>query len=218
MLISRRAFGTLAGGAVLGALTGCNKTSESDRLRSLGGVETVEVVDGRIVLTVVKGLPDKDIRALVEKIEHDSKAFDSSIELVVDGHHGRFYPSPSTDAEVDLERALWLRKDGRATASTYSASGMIVTAPAPVVAAVALGFDQVVPSPEGRRTHRVESADRPGRDNFALFTTQTPETLNTLPLGQVTNGTYTAPDPLPPKLDPSLITRVTTTWKNRTAG
>ncbi|MEV5961607.1 hypothetical protein AB0L70_07565 [Kribbella sp. NPDC051952] len=164
MLISRRTFGTLAGGVVLGALAGCGKPSGLEWLRSLDGVQSAEVVDDRIVLTVVERLADPDLRALVEKIKHDFRTYDedydSSIELAVDSHHARIYPSPTTEVDTDLERALWLRKDGRATSSTYGPSGMVVTAPASVVGAVALGFDQAVPSPGGRSTHRVESADR----------------------------------------------------------
>jgi hypothetical protein len=80
----------------------------------------------------------------------------------LDGFHGKFYPSTSAKSDADLERALWLREDGRATSSTYGVygvSGLLVTAPAPKVAAVALGLDAAVPSEDGRRTHRVESAD-----------------------------------------------------------
>ncbi len=178
MLISRRALGTLAGGVVLGLVTGCTSNSpeqaSADRLewlRGLDGVEKAELVtplaqpeDKAIRLTLVERLPDQDVKALVDKVKREFQAHDEGymrgIEVDVDGYHGRFYPSTTTKSDPDLERALWLRRDGRATASTYGASGLIVTAPAAAVAAVALGFDQVVPSEDGRRTHRVESADR----------------------------------------------------------
>ncbi|MEI8410371.1 MULTISPECIES: hypothetical protein [unclassified Kribbella] len=173
MLISRRALGTLAGGVVLGLVAGCGKKTpeqaSADRLewlRGLDGVEKAELVapDGeQIRLTLTSRLPDADVSALVDKIKREfrphDEGYNDSIEVAIDGYHGRFYPSASTKRDPDLERALWLRRDGRATGSTYGASGLIVTAPAAAVAAVALGFDQVVPSEDARRTHRVESAD-----------------------------------------------------------
>jgi hypothetical protein len=178
MLISRRYLGTLAGGVALGLVTGCTGNSPEnasvDRLewlRGLDGVEKAELVtpvvqpeDEAIRLTLVERLPDHDVTALVDKVKREFRSHDEgysrSIEVAIDGYHGKFYPSTSTKRDPDLERALWLRRDGRATASTYGASGLIVTASAAAVAAVALGFDQAVPSEDGRRTHRVESADR----------------------------------------------------------
>lgn len=174
MLISRRALGTLAGGVVLGLVAGCAEKppaeASADRLewlRGLDGVEKAELVtldEERIRLTLVRQLPDHDVSALVDTIKRKfrphSEDYNRSIEVAVDGYHGRFFPSSNTERDPDLERALWLRRDGRATSSTYGASGLLVTAPAAVVAAVALGLDQVVPSENERRTHRVESADR----------------------------------------------------------
>jgi len=174
MLISRRALGTLAGGVVLGLVAGCSKTpsqASMDRLEWLGGLDGVEKAelvtsadDELIRITLASRLPDHDVSALVDKVKREFRShgedYNSSIEAAVDGYHGRFYPSGSTKRDPDLERALWLRQDGRATSSTYGASGLIVTAPAAAVAAVALGFDQVVPSDDARRTHRVESAGR----------------------------------------------------------
>jgi hypothetical protein len=174
MRLSRRAFGTLAGGAVLGLLTACAKTPEqaaADRLewlRGLDGVEKAEVVaagnDELIVLTLAKRLPDHDIAALVDQVKREFDRHDedyyNSIELAIDDFRARFSPSRRAVRDPDLQRVLWLRKDGRATASTYGSSGLIMTAPASVVAAVAIGFDQAAQSDDGRRTHRVESADR----------------------------------------------------------
>ncbi|TCO19255.1 hypothetical protein EV652_114236 [Kribbella steppae] len=180
MLISRRALGTLAGGAVLGLVTGCTSNKRSparasanrlEWLRGLDGVEKAELVadgddpdDQLIRLTLVKQLSDHDVNALVGKIKKEFRPYSDdyhrSIEVAVDGFHGRFYPAVSTRSDPDLERALWLRRDGRATSSTYGTSGMIVSAPPAAVAVVALGFDQAVESDDGRRTHRVESADR----------------------------------------------------------
>jgi hypothetical protein len=170
MRISRRTLGTLAGGVVLGLVAGCGDNSPSQAsaarlewLRGLDGVEKAELVPD-IRLTLVSRLPDPDVSALVDKIKREFRShgegYNSSIEVAVDGYHGRFYPSSSSKRDPDLERALWLRRDGRATSSTYGASGLIVTAPPAAVAAVALGFDQAVPSEDGRRTHRVESAQR----------------------------------------------------------
>ncbi|MGH3369468.1 MAG: hypothetical protein ACRDPR_05660, partial [Nocardioidaceae bacterium] len=120
--------------------------------------------DELIRLTLVKGIPDQEVSALVDTVKREFRAhgegYHSSIELAIDGFHGRFYPSTSTKRDPDLERALWLRRDGRATSSTYGPSGFVVTVPPAAVAAVALGFDQVVPDEDRRRTHRVESADR----------------------------------------------------------
>ncbi|MFG1818528.1 hypothetical protein ACGFIF_32515 [Kribbella sp. NPDC049174] len=179
MLISRRALGTLAGGVVLGLVTGCTSNNSPERasadrlewLRGLDGVEKAELVtpavqpeDKLVRLTLVRRLPDHDVNALVDKVKREFRTYDEdyfrSIEVAIDGYHGRFYPSSSSKSDPDLDRALWLRRDGRATSSTYGASGLIITAPAAAVAAVALGFDQVVPSEDARRTHRVESADR----------------------------------------------------------
>jgi hypothetical protein len=178
MLISRRSLGTLAGGVVLGLVTGCTSNSpehaSADRLewlRGLDGVAKAELVtspveaeDELIRLTLTERLPDPDVTALVDKIKREFRAHDEGylrgIDVAIDGYQGSFYPSTSTKGDADLGRALWLRRDGRATASTYGASGLIVTAPAAVVASVALGFDQAVPREDARRTHRVESADR----------------------------------------------------------
>ncbi|WP_328525263.1 hypothetical protein [Kribbella sp. NBC_00359] len=171
MRISRRAFGTLVGGAVL--LAGCGKTPEeaaADRLnwlRGLAGVEKVELVgsadDQYILMTLVKRRSDQDITALIGKIRREfgrrEDDYDSRIELDVDNYRARFYLTlPASDLDVD--RVLWLRRDGRATGSTYGSSGLLVTAPPAAVAAVAVGLDQVVPSEDARRTHRVETADR----------------------------------------------------------
>ncbi|TCC52566.1 hypothetical protein E0H75_02040 [Kribbella capetownensis] len=174
MRLSRRAFGTLAGGAVLGLLTACAKTPEeaaADRLewlRGLDGVEKAEVVaagnDELIVLTLAKRLPDQAVATLVDEVKRGFDRYDddyyNSIELAIDDFRARFSPPRRAVRDSDLERVLWLRKDGRATASTYGSSGPIVTAPASAVAAVAVGFDQAAQSDDGRRTHRVESVDR----------------------------------------------------------
>ncbi|TCC57974.1 hypothetical protein E0H73_26850 [Kribbella pittospori] len=144
MRLSHRAFGTLAGGAVVGLLTACAKAPEeaaADRLewlRGLDGVEKVEVVadgnDELIVLTSAKRRPDQDIAALVDKVKREFDRHDddyyNSIELAIDDFRARFSPSPRAVRDPDLQRVLWLRKDGRATASTYGPSGLIMTAPA----------------------------------------------------------------------------------------
>jgi hypothetical protein len=176
MRFSRRALGTLTGVVVLGAVTGCSNTPDeasSDRLEWLGGLDGVEKAElvtstgdpdyELIRLTLVPGIPDQEINALVDTVKQKfrphGEGYNSSIELAIDGYHGRFYPSTSTKRDPDVERALWLRRDGRPTSSTYGPSGFVVTAPPAAVAAVALGFDQVAPE-DARRTHRVESADR----------------------------------------------------------
>lgn len=172
MRISRRGLGTVAVGVALGLVAGCSeKDPAQERLRWLSGLDGVEraelVQDGedeRILLTLVKQLPQGDVKALADKVKREFRSHDdgyySSIEVELDGFRGRFYPSTSTKNDADLARALWLREDGRATASTYGASGLVITAPAQVVAAVALGVDGAVASEDGRRTHRVESSDR----------------------------------------------------------
>ncbi|WP_145807472.1 hypothetical protein [Kribbella amoyensis] len=145
-----------------------------DRLEWLGGldgVERAEVItsatdpqDDLILLRLTKGLADDAVNALTGKVKKDFESrrgdYLNSIEVELDGYRGRFYPSPVTKRDTDLERALWLRRDGRATAVTYGASGQVVTAPASAVAAVALGFEAAAPVSKDRRTHRVESADR----------------------------------------------------------
>ena len=171
MRISRHAFGTLVGGAVL--LAGCGKTPEeaaADRLNWLRGLDGVEKValagsadDQHILMTLVKRRSDQDITALIGTIRHEfgrrDDDYDSRIELDVDNYRAKFYLTlPARDLDVD--RILWLRRDGRATGSTYGSSGLLVTAPPAAVAAVAVGLDQVVPSEDARRTHRVETADR----------------------------------------------------------
>ncbi|MFI6827142.1 hypothetical protein ACIBG5_08575 [Kribbella sp. NPDC050241] len=118
----------------------------------------------RLVLTMAKRLPDQAVATLVDEVKrgfdgHDEDYY-NSIELAIDDYRARFSPSTRAVRDPDLERVLWLRKDGRAKASTYGSSGLIVTAPASAVAAVAVGFDQAAQSDDGRRTHRVESTDR----------------------------------------------------------
>lgn len=177
MRISRRGLGTLTGVVVLGVLAGCSeKTPEEasgDRLEWLGdldGVEKAELVpdpgseDHLIRLTLVKAVPEQTVRKLVDtvkrKFERYAEGYDKRIELAIDGFHGRFSPSALTKRDADLERALWLRRDGRATSSTYGPSSLIVTAPPAAVAAVALGFDQVARDESGRRMYRIEDTDR----------------------------------------------------------
>jgi hypothetical protein len=166
-------------GVALGLVAGCSKdpgAASQSRLEWLGGLDGVEraelVKDGDdadadselILLTLVKRLPQDDVRSLVDKIKREFRGHDEgynrSIEVDLDGFRGQFYPSSSTKSDADLGRALWLREDGRATSSAYGSSGLLITAPAKVVAAVALGVDAAVPSEDVRRTHRVESADR----------------------------------------------------------
>ncbi|GAB3831696.1 hypothetical protein [Kribbella italica] len=172
MRISRRGLGTVAVGVAVGLVAGCRSTDPGQErlewLSGLDGVERAELVkdgdDDLILLTLVKKLPQDDVKALADKVKWEFRSYDKgyfrSIEVDLDGFHGRFYPSASTKNDPDLARALWLREDGRATASAYGASGLVITAPARSVAAVALGVDGAVPSEDGRRTHRVESSDR----------------------------------------------------------
>jgi hypothetical protein len=144
-------------------------------LGGLDGVERAELVpysdesDERLIrLVLVKDIPDREVAALIDTVKQKfpqyDEGYDGSIELAIDGFHARFHPSNrmtrEVDREVDVERALWLRRDGRATSSVYGSSGFKVTAAPAAVAAVALGFDRIAPDEGGRRTHRVESADR----------------------------------------------------------
>ncbi|WP_327639316.1 hypothetical protein OHB24_13360 [Kribbella sp. NBC_00482] len=171
MQINRRTFGTLAGGVVLGALTGCEKPEAAanflEWLQRLDGVEKAELAgpdDSRyILMTLAKRRSDEDVTALIAKVrkEYAQRSGEdvSRVELAIDTFRAGFYMSlPNRDE--DVARVLWLRRDGRATASTYGSSGLLVTAPSTAVAGVAVGLDQVVQSEDGRRTHRVESADR----------------------------------------------------------
>ncbi|TCC29738.1 hypothetical protein [Kribbella sindirgiensis] len=171
MQINRRAFGTLAGGVVLGVLAGCDKPDAAASLlewmRRLDGVEKAELAgaaDSRyILLTLAKQRSDKDVTSLIAKVREEYAQREDEdvprVELEIDTFRAEFYMSlPNRDE--DVARVLWLRRDGRATASTYGSSGLIVTAPPAAVAGVAVGLDQVVPSDGGRRTHRVESANR----------------------------------------------------------
>ncbi|GAA1560747.1 hypothetical protein [Kribbella lupini] len=172
MRISRRGLGTVAVGVALGLVAGCSAMTPAQErmhwLSQLDGVERAQLVqdgeDEQILLTLVKQLPQGDVKALVDKVKREFRSYDEdyhrSIEVDLDGFHGRFYPSTSTKNDADLARALWLREDGRATASAYGASGLVITAPAQVVAAVALGMDGAVTPDDARRTHRVEAADR----------------------------------------------------------
>ena len=141
MRLSRRAFGTLAGGAVLGLLTACAKTPEqaaADRLewlRGLDGVEKAEVVaagnDELIVLTLAKRLPDHDIAALVDQVKREFDRHDedyyNSIELAIDDFRARFSPSRRAVRDPDLQRVLWLRNDGvdvRLVGSDHDGAGI----------------------------------------------------------------------------------------------
>lgn len=161
MPLSRRVFFGLAAAVTLG---GCSRQAPATWLQSLSGVDKAEQVDGKYVLTLQKQLPDSGVRSLVSQLKKEFEShvedYDDAVELAVDGFRARIYPSVSTQVEQDLDRTLWLRKDGRAAGSTYGSSGLIITTPAPAAADVALGFDQITPSTDGRRTHRVETADR----------------------------------------------------------
>ncbi|TCC31686.1 hypothetical protein [Kribbella speibonae] len=171
MQINRRAFGTLAGGVVLGVLTGCDKPDAAASLlewmRRLDGVEKAELAgpaDSRhILMTLAKQRSDEDVTALIAKIREEYAQREDEdlprVELEIDTFRAEFYMS-LPDRNEDVERVLWLRRDGRATASRYGSSGLLVTAPPAAVAGVAVGLDEVVPSKDGRRTHRVESSDR----------------------------------------------------------
>ncbi|MGA8113335.1 MAG: hypothetical protein WCA46_06710 [Actinocatenispora sp.] len=179
MGMSRRALGAMTGAVALGLVAGCSRTPKAlaaDRLEWLAGQDGVakaEYVtppedDGddepMILLTLSKGLRDRGVRYLVGTVRqhwtgHDD-GYNNSIELDVDGFHARFSPLAVAKTDPDVDRALWLRRDGRATASVYGPSGLLVTAPPAAVAAVALGVDKAGGREEGRRTHRVESADR----------------------------------------------------------
>ncbi|MGA8113334.1 MAG: hypothetical protein WCA46_06705 [Actinocatenispora sp.] len=181
MGISRRALGVMTGTAALGLVTGCSGKHPTEpegqaagRLEWLSGLDGVEKaettahpVDPReklILLTLGKGIDDRAVLGLVHTVKkgfagHDGAGVDV-VELDVDGFHGQFEPSPSTKDDPDVDRALWLRRDGRATASVYGPSGLRVTAPQTAVVEVALGFDRTGGHEEYGRTHRVESTDR----------------------------------------------------------
>ncbi|MEU4192911.1 hypothetical protein AB0E69_13500 [Kribbella sp. NPDC026611] len=162
MVVSRRAFVTLAAGVVL--LSGCSRQAPLEWLGSLDGVEKASLVDGKYVLTLTQRLPDDQVRSLVDKLKRELgghvKGYYDAVELAVDAFRARIYPAPTSKVDQDLDRTLWLRQDGRALKSTYGSSGLVITTPAVDAAAVALGFDQVSPTEDGRRTHRVESVDR----------------------------------------------------------
>ncbi len=178
MTISRRALGAAAGAVALGFVTGCSTTPQQrsrDRLKWLAGLDGVEKAgevpngddpnDTLILLTLAKGIRDRSVLALVGTVKRDfdshGRDYYDSIELDIDGFHARFFPHTVDHPDRDVARALWLRRDGRATSAVYgSSSGLVVTAPQAAVAAVALGFDSAGAHEDGRRTHRVESADR----------------------------------------------------------
>ncbi|MGA8113333.1 MAG: hypothetical protein WCA46_06700 [Actinocatenispora sp.] len=180
MSMSRRALGAMTGALALGLVAGCSRSPKeqaADRLewlRGLDGVAKAEYVtppdddDGddepMALLTLSKGLHDRGVRYLVGTVRqhwagHDD-GYNTDIELDIDGFRAQFYPSLVTKTAPDVDRALWLRRDGRATDSVYGPSGLVVTAPPASVAAVALGLDRVDRVSVSRDQQRIESADR----------------------------------------------------------
>ncbi|WP_353114552.1 hypothetical protein [Microbacterium sp.] len=124
--------------------------------------------DGDASLSVVldEGLDDETVHAVVDafKAHFDGTTGAPSIEVDVDGFRGHVFPAKVGD-DPELRRALWLRADGRATSygdryRSKAVSHPVVTAPAAVVAQLALDYDDAVPHDgEVRYTMSVESAD-----------------------------------------------------------
>ncbi|AKU18344.1 hypothetical protein [Luteipulveratus mongoliensis] len=183
MTLSRRQLGIAAAAVGASLVTGCSKSPEDKVadgkkwLRRLKGVAALTTApyeedskDERIVLTMSRGLSDKDVRALTREIgkgydrrfadtEHES----SPVELDINGFRGRFHPATTMQTTEDVERALWLRRDGRATSAEYGDyPDVVVKAPDAVVAAVALGFDTATQG-GGRERYAVESPSRATR-------------------------------------------------------
>ncbi|MGA8113332.1 MAG: hypothetical protein WCA46_06695 [Actinocatenispora sp.] len=177
MGMSRRALGAMTGALALGLVAGCGtspRKESTDRLEWLGELDGVEKAEQTtypgepdsplILLTLTRRISDRAVRELIDTVRrrfdiHDDE-YDNGIELDIDGFHARFFPEVSAAEDRDVDRILWLRRDGRATASVYGSSGFVITAPQAMVATVALGFDKVGGHEEGRYTHRVESVDR----------------------------------------------------------
>ncbi|WP_121257678.1 hypothetical protein [Nocardioides ferulae] len=141
---------------------------------SIDGVAAAESVpysDDREVdylrVTLEEGLDDGEVRATVAALRKNlDEAYESgegnpdSLQVLFDGFSVDLFSRSVTSPDPRLERALWLREDGRATwAGTgphfrpshdlaRSDSGTLVLAPVRDVAGLALALEDAVPSTE----------------------------------------------------------------------
>lgn len=159
-----------------GLLIGCTAAddpNDADLLewvRELSGVAQADYVPNdrdttghSVRITTTPQLSDADVRALTAELAegYDDHAPTGrpSLQLQVDRFLFDGRTGPLGNRVLELERALWLRSDGRAV----SADGLggrftIITRPG-TVADVALDFD-AIPGDKSRATHEVRSEDR----------------------------------------------------------
>lgn len=122
-------------------------------------------------ITLDDGLPDATVEAVVHdvKAHFDDESDPPSIDVDVDGFQASVFPGLVTFSDgvsdPDLDRALWLRADGRATTygdlfhSTVSSHPRVIAAAADV-AQLAIDFDAAVTHEHDvRYSTSVESAD-----------------------------------------------------------
>lgn len=175
--ISRRQLGGLAAGVSVSLLVGCSTGGDGDPsdadlltwLNQLNGVARAEYVPNdsdttghSARITTTPQLSDTDVRALTAEL---AKGYDKhaprgrpSLQLQVDRFLFPGRTGPLGNRVLELERALWLRSDGRAiSADGIGGRFTIITRPG-TVADVALGFD-AVSGDKGRATHEVRSED-----------------------------------------------------------
>jgi hypothetical protein len=136
-------------------------------------------------VTLDDGLDEAGVRTAVDGLEDGfDEDVPDSVQVVFDAFSALVHPGQVDTADPDLERALWLRADGRATwfgpgphfrpgdALSRSGTNPLVLAPATDVVQLALDLDAAVPGvDEVRRSFAVGSPDGSMRVQWSNYPT-----------------------------------------------
>lgn len=200
----------IAASVVVAALTACSKgeqQSAAATIEDVTGVSAVRAVTWAddaestyLEVTLDDGLSEDEVREVVDDIKSEFDGDDApdpgSLQVVVGDFRAGVYPRHSgiENPDPDLERALWLREDGRATrfgpgphfrpGDRLSRSGTspLTVAPAADVFALALDLEAAVSTEdEVRRSYLVGSPDGSVRVQWSNY----PATLDRGPLEQL---------------------------------